>query len=212
MSQFKDRFDAAQQLAEKLKDYTDNPNTIIIAIPRGGLQLGSVLSQKLHLPLDVIFTKKIGYPGNPEYAIGAISSTHAFINEPYASHPILKNYIAQETESIRKLLRERAHNYRGDVPAPNLKDKTVIVVDDGVATGSTLLATLALIKQDTPKKIIVALPVCPENTLALIKEQVDEVVCLLVPEVFFSVGQFYEKFGQVDDQEAIELLKNAYHK
>jgi predicted phosphoribosyltransferase len=209
MTTFKDRFDAARQLADRLKEYNAQPNTIIIAIPRGGLELGSVLSQELHLPLDVVFTKKIGYPGNPEYAIGAVSPTQVFINEDYANNPLLQDHIAHEVASIRALLHERAAKYRGDTPACLLKNKTVIVTDDGVATGSTLRATLSLIKHENPAKIIVALPVCPPEALKMLQHHADEVICLLVPSVFFGVGQFYENFRQVDDQEAIDLLQKA---
>lgn len=206
---FKDRFDAARQLVPKLQHYADKPNTIIIAIPRGGLQLGSVLSHDLNLPLDIMLVKKIGYPGNSEYAIGAASLTHEVVNEEYAHNARFKEHIAQEIKSIRALLKERSELYRANRSACSLKDKTVIVVDDGVATGATLLASIELIKQEKPAKIVVALPVCPAGTLDILQQHVDEVVCLLVPRVFYGVGQFYEDFEQVDDKQAIYLLHKA---
>ena len=206
---FKDRFDAAHQLVPYLKQYANNPDAIIIAIPRGGLQLGFVLAHELHLSLDIIVTKKIGYPGNPEYAIGAASQQHIIITQDVEDLPELQPYIAQQIIEIRKLLQERALQYRGNKLPLQLMDKIVIVVDDGAATGNTLMATLLLIQQDKPKKIIVALPVAPPATLERLRSEVDDLICLQVPENFSSVGQFYEKFDQVDDQEAMRLLQKA---
>lgn len=207
---FENRFDAAHQLVPELKKYANNPDALVVAIPRGGLQLGSVLAKELHLPLDVIFTKKIGYPGQPEYAIGAVSLDHLFVRQDYLDDPQLSDYIKQQTPLIRKLLHERAAQYRGNKPPLDLKDKIVIVVDDGVATGNTLLATLALIKEAKAQKIVVALPVSPVETLERIREHADEVVCLQVPAFFLGVGQFYRNFEQVEDAEAIRLLQEAH--
>jgi putative phosphoribosyl transferase len=206
---FKDRFDAAYQLVPHLKEYANNPNAIIIAIPRGGIQLGSVLAHELHLPLDIIFTKKIGYPGNPEYAIGAVSLQHTFIRNEFAELPGLQSYVKQQSAIIRKHLEERSQLYRGDKQPPKFTDKIVIVVDDGVATGNTLRATLLLIRQDKPQKIIVALPVAPPATLATLRNEADDIICLMTPENFYGVSQFYTAFDQVDDSEAIRLLQKA---
>ncbi len=206
---FQNRFDAAKKLIPILEKYKSDPDAIILAVPRGGLELGYVLAKELNLPLDVIFTKKIGLPENPEYAIGAASDRHIFLNIPYANMTELQDYVAHEVKSIRDIIKERNQKYRQGMPLFNIKNKTVIVVDDGVATGSTLLATLALIKEYEPKKIVVALPVASVEAFKKIKSVADEVVCLSVPEIFYSVGQFYENFDQVDDQEAIRLLKEA---
>lgn len=206
---FENRLDAAKQLVPYLQSYESNPHAIVVAIPRGGLQLGYILARQLHLPLDVIFTKKIGYPGNPEYAIGAVDMHHVFISPDFTNIPDINEYVAEETIKIRKQLQERALLYRGNKPPLNLQDKIIILVDDGVATGSTMLATLSLIKQEKPQKIVIALPVAPPETLALLNAQADEVICLKVPELFFGVGQFYQNFEQVDDQEAIRLLNEA---
>lgn len=206
---FEDRYDAARQLALLLQKYTDNPNAIILAVPRGGLELGYVLAKELHLPLDVIFTKKIGFPGNPEYAIGAASLSHVILNKDFENVPELKDYIDEQVHEIHTLLHERSVLYRDNKPPLNLANKIAIVVDDGVATGSTLMATLALIKQDKPQKIILALPVAPKDTFAKLQAQVDEIICVQVPEVFYSVGQFYKNFDQVDDLEAMRLLREA---
>jgi putative phosphoribosyl transferase len=206
---FENRFDAARQLVPKLIQYKSNPDAIVIAIPRGGLQLGSVLAHELKLPLDVIFTKKIGYPGNPEYAIGAASLSHALIAPDFANSPELQPYIQQQITQIRELLQRRSELYRAGKPSPDLANKTVIVVDDGVATGNTLIATLLLIKQENPQKIVVALPVGPIETIARLRQYADEISCLKTPVDFMSVGQFYEDFTQVDDQAAIRLLQEA---
>lgn len=206
---FQDRFDAAQKLLPLLEKYRSNPNALILAIPRGGLELAYVLAKGLDLPLDVIFTKKIGYPSNPEYAIGAVSELHVFLNEAFKNIPELQGYIARKVDEIRKVIKERMIKYRKGMPPFNIQDKIVIVVDDGVATGSTMLSTLALIKEYKPKKIVVALPVASAEAVKKIKENADEVVCVSVPEHFLSVNQFYKKFEQVDDQEAMRLLQEA---
>lgn len=203
---FKNRFDAAYQLIQPLKQYKDNPDTLVLAVPRGGVELGFVLSRELQLPLEIVLAKKIGYPGNPEYAIGAAGLTYSYVAPEFQQ---FQSYIDQEIIKIRKLLQDRAElYYKGDKQL-SIKGKTVIVVDDGVATGNTLLATLAIIKHEQPKKIIVALPVAPASAIALLQKAADEVICLQVPEVFFGVGQFYQEFHQVDDSEVIKLLDEA---
>lgn len=206
---FQNRFDAAEKLLPYVKNYTSNPDVIVLAIPRGGLELGYVLAKGLHVPLDVIFTKKIGFPGNPEYAIGAASASHIFIDDAFKHIPELQDYIAHEVQSIRQIIKERENTYRQGMSPLNLTKKTVILVDDGVATGNTLLATIALVREYNPKKIVVALPVSSVQAYNKIKEKADEVACVLVPEVFYSVGQFYKEFNQVDDAEAIRLLHEA---
>ena len=206
---FKNRFDAAYTLVPLLKKYQSDPNAVVLAIPRGGLELGYILAQELKLPLDVIFTKKIGSPLNPEYAIGAVSELSIFLNDEFKNLPDFQQYAAQEAAKIREVIKERNLKYRHNMPPFNVHDKTVIVVDDGVATGNTLLATLALLKGYQPKKIVVALPIASYSALKKIEKNADEVVVFAVPEVFYSVSQFYEEFEQVDDQEAIHLLHKA---
>ena len=153
---FQDRFDAAEQLVPLLEKYQSDPNALIVAIPRGGLELGNVLAKKLNLPLDVIFTKKIGLPTNPEYAIGAVSDKHIFIDSRFKNIPELQEYIEQQVAAIRTVIKERNTTYRAGMSPLELAGKTVIIVDDGVATGNTLLATIALIREYNPQKIVVA--------------------------------------------------------
>lgn len=208
---FKNRFDAGKKLAERLHEYKNDPQAIILAIPRGALEIGAVLSRELNLPLDVILTKKIGYPGNPEYAIGAVSLDSVIIDKRALEFSgQLEAYLKQEIENIRQLLRERSALYHGDRKPFSLENKTVIVVDDGVATGKTLEATIDLIKKQHPAKVIVAVPVASKEALHLIKKKVDEVVCLLVPDIFMSVSQWYDHFDQVNDEQAIQLLQESY--
>lgn len=206
---FKDRFDAAAQLLPYLKKYTNDPSAIIIAIPRGGLEVGYILSRELHLPLDISLTKKIGYPGNPEYAIGAVSLQNFFIEEGYAATPDIQDYLNQQISQTRQLLEERNKLYKQNRPAINLFDKIAIVVDDGAATGNTLLMTLKLIRKDRPQKIVVAIPVAPQSALERLQTEADEIICLEIPTLFYAIGQFYEKFDQVDDKEALRLLHEA---
>jgi putative phosphoribosyl transferase len=208
---FKDRFDAGHKLAEKLQKYKDDSNAVILAIPRGALEIGSVLSRELHIPLDVILTKKIGYPGNPEYAIGAMSLETIIIDRRAIEFSgELESYLKKEVEEIRQLLHERSKAYHGNKEPISLENKIVIVTDDGIATGRTLEVTLDLIKKQHPAKIIVAVPVASKEAINLIKKKVDEVICLEVPDFFMSVSQWYDHFDQVNDEQAIALLQGSY--
>ncbi len=206
---FKDRFDAANQLAKVLKKYKNKKNHVIIAIPRGALEIGYVLAQELKIPLDVLFSKKIGAPGQPELAIGAVSLEDELIDTSTTLSSVLKEYIETEKKKIREILKQREQSYRKGKKPIHLKNKIVIVIDDGIATGTTLLMTVKLIKKQQPKKIIVAVPVAPPSVIKKIKKEVDEMICLLESEHFFSVGQFYEHFPQIEDERAIELLHKA---
>ncbi len=202
---YEDRYDAAQQLAELLQDYKDNKDVVLVAIPRGALEIGYVLAQELNAPLEVIFVKKIGAPGNPELAIGTVSSTQEIIDPAYKQAH--KGYIEKQIKLLRAKLAERAQKYRGDTPPLPLKDKIVILIDDGVATGHTLRLAIQLIKQQHPKKLIVAVPVGPPETMKNL--DVDEVICPLQPEYLMAIGRFYKRFPQVEDEQAIELLQKA---
>jgi len=205
---FKSRFDAAQEMIRYLVRFKDNKNAIILAIPRGGLQIGYVLAKELHVPLDVALTKKIGHPTQEEYAIGAVSLTGEVL-DPKVSREVSPDYIKNQIKEIRATLRERYKKYLGGKKPHSLEDKIVILTDDGVATGKTMLATIDLVKKDKPKKIIVAIPVAPLEAISMLEVHVDEVICLSTPPGFSAVGQFYENFEQVSDEEAITLLKEA---
>ncbi len=207
---FSDRFSAAKELADKLQKYKDDKNTVILAIPRGGLQIGYVLAKELNLPLDIVLTKKIGYPGNSEYAVGAVSlKSYIVENSLLKSGKVTHEYLEREVADIRKLLEERYKKYRGEKKPCEIKGKTVIITDDGVATGRTILAAIDLLREDKPEKIVIAVPVGPMDTLEELSVKADEVICVLVPQMFYAIGQFYMDFTQVEDEEAVRLLEEA---
>lgn len=206
---FKNREEAGQKLAEKLKGLKRVKNLIVLAIPRGGLIVGKHLSQKLNCPLDIIVTKKIGAPNNPELAIGAVGSMgEVIINEELASQVGAdKQYLKKEIADCQGEVKRRIKEYRGEKPFPSLKDKLVIITDDGVATGATMEAAVEVVRQQEPKKLLVAVPVITQDSLKKLLAKADEVVYLEAPRLFFAVGQFYQEFGQVSDQTVKELLK-----
>lgn len=206
---FQDRTEAGKELAGKLSDYHKTENLLVLAIPRGGVAVGRELAVVLKCPLDVIITKKIGAPGDSELAIGAMGA----IGEPVIDEELAekvgadKEYIKDQILTIREEIMRREKEFRGDKLSLDLKDKTVILTDDGVATGATMLAAVEIIRQQNPKRLIVAVPVIARDTLTKIETQSDEVVYLEAPQLFFAVGQFYQAFSQVSDGEVKELLK-----
>lgn len=197
MRTFVDRLDAGHLLAQQLKQYRHSQG-IVLAVPRGGVPVGYVVAQQLGLPLDLLLVKKIGHPANKEYAVGAVSLSDCYV----VPHPeVTQNYIEQETARVRKRLQEMQHKFRKDRPLTALKDLTIIVVDDGIATGNTLMAALKMLRRQKPAKIVVAVPVAPRDAVVRLSEAADEVVCLYIPEEFYGVGSFYENFEQVYDEE-----------
>lgn len=209
---FKDRIEAGNLLAEQLLSYSNNTNVVVVAVPRGGLPIGFVIAKKLNVPLEIVLSKKIGHPLNKEFAIGAVTLKNCVLSDDVAG--ISKLYIDEETEKIRKLLKERELAYYGKRTPVNLKNKIVIVVDDGIATGNTLISSIQLIHLQKPNQIIVAAPVASKSAFNKIEKNplVYKIICLLNPERFQAVGQFYQDFGQVSDSEAIKLLHNAHIK
>ena len=206
---FKNREEAGKKLAIKLKGFQNKKNLIVLAIPRGGLVVGKELSQALDCPLDIIVTKKIGAPGNPELASGAVGAIgKPVINEELA-HKVGadEKYLQKEIASRQAEVKRRIKEYRGDKPPLNLRNKVVIITDDGVATGATMEAAVEVVRQEEPKKIVVAVPVTSRDSLKKLEEKADEVIYLDAPIMFFAVGQFYQEFGQVSDREVKELLR-----
>lgn len=202
---FKDRNEAGYLLANKLEKYR-SADAVILAIPRGGIPLGFIIAQNLNLPLEVVLSKKIGHPLHKEYAIGAVTLKNRILSD--AAADVSQAYIESETENIRVKLNKRYADYYGDHIPLSLKDKILVIVDDGIATGNTMLSIIKMLHDEKPRKIIVAIPVAPPDAIKKLEASpyIDEVICLLVPNNFRAVGQFYQNFDQVDDTEVKQLL------
>ena len=204
---FKDRIDAGLRLGEELQKYRGE-NILVLAIPRGGLPVAAIVAKSLGAPLNVALIKKIGHPTNKEFAIGAVSLEDYIITEnEYAP----SSYITEETVRIREILESRFAQYYKNVEIVSIKNKTVIIIDDGIATGNTLVLTVELITKQKPASIIVAVPVAPASAIKRLNSlgKLREIVCLEIPANFYAVGQFYEDFEQVTDMEAINILEQA---
>ncbi|HEY4832693.1 MAG TPA: phosphoribosyltransferase [Waddliaceae bacterium] len=209
---FRDRVDAGRQLAQALQSYINQPNTYVIALPRGGVVVGHEVAIALHLPLDIVCPRKIGAPFNPELAIGAITETGEGILSQDLIYElgISEEYIKTIMEQEKKKAQWRLKHYREGRPPCLLKDKCVILVDDGLATGSTMRAAIKTIRAKQAKEIIMAVPVAPRDTLTRLEKDVDKAICLATPSAFFAVGQFYNLFDQTTDEEVISLLKGTH--
>ena len=206
---FKDRYDAGIQLTKKLEEYRDDPNTIVFAIPRGGVVVADVICNKLNLPLDIVVTKKIGAPFNQELAIGAVGPTGGKILNHHAINMVnaSEDYIEKEANQKAKEVRTRLKKYRGSDKYDILSGKKALLIDDGVATGYTVMAAINFVKELNPEKIVLVTPVVAPDTLTEIQKQVDEVIYIISSEPFYAVGQFYQEFSQVSDQEVMNVLK-----
>lgn len=189
-------------MAGRLKKYKNDP-AILLAVPRGGVPVAYSVAKETGLPLELILTKKIGHPGNKEYAIGAASLTDYFII-PHEN--VSQDYIKKEVERIRLRLKEMSIKFKSTSDLASLRGKTVIVIDDGIATGNTLLATVKLIRKSQPGKIVIAVPVASQSAVEKLSEEADEVIVVFIPPVFYGVGSFYENFGQVSDEEVLFYL------
>jgi len=203
MQYFIDREDAALQLAKKLQKYKDESG-VVLAVPRGGVPVGYVIAKQLHFDLDLLMSKKLGHPYNEEFAIGAVGLEDEIIEETQGISP---EYIDEEVINIHTQLQERYRKFMGDKQPVDITGKVVILVDDGVATGRTILATLQMLRRRNPKKLVVAVPVSSVDAAERISKEVDEFVCLETPVPFFGVGRFYKDFSQTTDEEVISLLK-----
>ena len=205
---FRDRADAGGRLAQELRDRGVAAD-VVLAIPRGGLPLGRAVADALDAPLDVVVAKKIGAPGNPEYALGAVASDGSVWRNEVAMRGTGadEEYFERARAEGAENARRKAERYRGDRPATDLTGETVVLVDDGVATGSTVRACLERIRGEDPERVVLAVPVGPPHIIEELREVADEVVCLEEPAGFRGVGQFYERFEQVTDEEAIGYLE-----
>jgi putative phosphoribosyl transferase len=208
---FRNRTDAGRSLARKLKKYADRPDVIVLGLPRGGIPVAFEVARALHAPLDVFIVRKLGVPDQPELAMGAIASggirvlNNDVVQKLRDADEVIEAVTSEEMEELER----REHAYRGKRPAPNLEGKTVILVDDGLATGSTMRAAVAAIRQKAPARIVVAAPVGAERTCLEFEGEADEVICAQMPAPFFGVGQWYEDFSQTTDEEVRALLEQT---
>ena len=213
MAYFANRVEAGKRLASELENLVGK-NAIVLAIPRGGVVLGYEIAKAFNVPLDVIIPRKIGAPDNPELAIGAMTEDGTIIlDKNLVSYlGVTKDYIREESEHQKNEIERRLKLYRGIEPYPSLRGKDVIIVDDGIATGSTMKAALASVKNRGAKTVTVAVPVGPPSTIEELKKQAENVVCPYTPEYFQAIGQFYVDFEQTTDEEVIQLLKKSKQK
>jgi len=208
---FQNREEAGLQLAAKLLQYRDDPRGLILALPRGGVAVGYQLSLVLHLPLDVFITRKIGAPGNPEYAIGAVAETgsHYLNQEAISSYGISRYGLEELIHTQEKEIIRRKDLYRQGRALPQLTGRTVLLVDDGIATGATFMASALAIRSLQPHRLVGVIPVGPPSTIRNIRSHVDELVVLLTPDPFYAVGNFFTDFTQVEDRDVLEYLNLA---
>lgn len=209
---FRDRSEAGRLLAEALKDRVEPP-CVVLALPRGGVPVGLEIARALGCPLDLVMVRKIGAPGQPELALGAVANGEhpvLVVNEDVrrmtgASDAYLES---RKEKELAEIARRKARYLAGRAPAP-VEGRTAIVVDDGIATGATMLAALRAVRRKGPKKVILAVPVAPPDSLARLSGEADETVCLHTSEWFMAVGQFYDDFRQIDDEEVVAALAEA---
>jgi predicted phosphoribosyltransferase len=206
---FHDRADAGRQLADRLIDYVDRDDVLVLALPRGGVPVAAEIAWRLHAPLDVWIVRKLGVPGSPELAMGAIASGDVQVlnDEVIDSLDIDRHLVEHVAAAERVELERRTHAFRGDAPAPDVRDRVIILVDDGLATGSTMAAAIASVRQLGPRRLVIAVPVGARETCDRLRTQVDAVVCVHTPDLFRAVGEFYGDFTQTTDDEVRRALR-----
>lgn len=206
---FRDRYEAGQLLVQELESLRGCKDALVLGIPRGGVVVAYEVAKELGLPLDVYITRKIGAPHNPELAIGAVASDGTLVldNDLIRRTVVSDDYVHAETERQREEIKRRLAAYRGSRPEPQFRGKTILLVDDGVATGATVLASLRALNQHELAELVLAVPVGPPDTIRSLSQEADRVVCLQTPRIFWAVGGFYSDFGQTSDAEVKELLQ-----
>lgn len=208
---FKDRSEAGRLLATRLSAYANRPDVMVLALPRGGVPVAFEVAQALNAPLDVFVVRKLGVPGHEELAMGAIATDGVRVinNDIVLALGISAQMIDRVAEMEQKELERREHAYRGDQPALNVKGRTVIIVDDGLATGASMRAAVAALRQMQPQRIVVAVPTAAAETCQQFRDEVDEIVCATTPQPFYGVGLSYENFSQTSDAEVHALLAHS---
>jgi predicted phosphoribosyltransferase len=207
---FRDREDAGRRLAERLLRYR-HEDPVVLALPRGGVPVGAEISHALDAPLDVIIARKLGAPGQPELAIGAVAPGGVrLINERVVRWlSIPEDWIERAAEEELAEIERRMRRFRGERPAPEIRDRSVILVDDGIATGMTATAAIRAIRAEDPRKIVLAVPVCAKETFEKLSQEVDELIYLEIPDDLWAIGLWYRDFHQVPDEEVVALLENT---
>jgi len=210
-ARYRNRTDAGRQLAAQLREYADRPDVIVLALPRGGVPVAYEVARALHVPLDVFIVRKLGLPSHPELAMGAIASGGIRVIDQAALRRfgVTDEQLAVVAAAEERELERRERQYREGLPLPDVTGKTVILIDDGLATGATMAAAAAALKAQGPAKLVVAVPVSAPETCDAFREIVDEVVCGATPEPFYAVGLWYEDFSQTSDDEVHDLLARA---
>jgi predicted phosphoribosyltransferase len=208
---FRDRADAGRHLLSRLGAYGDRPDVLVLGLPRGGIPVGYEVARGLGAPLDVFVVRKLGVPGQEELAMGAIATGGVRVvnRDVVDALHIPPDVLDRAAEAERRELERRESSYRGDRPEPPVEGRTVILVDDGLATGSTMRAAVQALRQQRPARIVVAVPVAAFATCEELRREVEDVVCFATPEPFMAVGRFYDDFSQTTDEEVHDLLASA---
>ena len=208
---FRDRADAGRHLLSRLGAYQGRPDVLVLGLPRGGIPVGYEVARGLGAPLDVFVVRKLGVPGQEELAMGAIATGGVRVvnRDVVDALHIPPDVLDRAAEAERRELERRERSYRGDRPEPRVEGRTVILVDDGLATGSTMRAAVQALRQQRPARIVVAVPVAASATCEELRREVEDVVCFATPEPFMAVGRFYDDFSQTTDEEVHDLLASA---
>lgn len=209
---FRNRQEAGRALAQALEAYRDRGDVVMLALPRGGVPVGYEVARALGAELDLMLVRKLGFPGQEELAMGAIASggVQVLNEEVVRQASIPPQVIERVAQQERRELERRQQAYRGDRPLPQIAGRCVILVDDGLATGSTMRAAVRALRQQGPGRVVVAVPVAPPETCQVLRQEVDEVICLMTPRAFGGVGRWYEDFSQISDEEVRWLLQRAW--
>ena len=213
MSPFKDRRDAGRKLAQKLSAYAVKPDIVVLALPRGGVPVAYEVALALSAPLDVFIVRKLGLPGREELAMGAVASggVRVLNGDIVRMLSIPEEVINIVTKRELRELQRREELYRGNRPTPEVSERTILLIDDGLATGASMRAAIAGLRAQNPARIVVAVPAAAPEACEAFRTEVDEIVCAITPEPFYGVGRWYEDFSQVTDEEVRMLLEEANH-